>query len=194
MAGFFKDLFSGNFGQGQLIGDAVSGLGGGKGIIGDILSGGGLIASILRGNKSLPGQQQLQSQADQAAQQSKQLESYLSSGTLPPGMQGQLDQAYNDAAATITSRYAQTGSLGSSAYAQDLQNLRTRMAGQAATIAQQLFQTGLNEAQISERLYYDLMNAQLQQDQGLSTAIGNFTGALAGMGQPVYPGGQQATQ
>lgn len=190
--GFFKDLFTGNIGHGQLIGDAAKALTniGPGGLIKDVLAGGGLIASLLKGNRPVQGQQQLQQSADQANQQSKTLETYLLSGTLPPGLQAGLDQAYNDAAATIRSRYAQTGMSGSSAEETDLQNLRTRLQSQAAQQALSLFQSGLNEAQISERLYYDLMQAQIQQDSAFQGAIGNFVGGLSGMGQPAVPGGQ----
>lgn len=193
--GFFRDLFTGNVGHGQLVGDAakaLTGFGPG-GLVKDILAGGGLIASLLKGNQPLQGQKQLQQAADTSTQQSKTLETYLMSGTLPPGMQAGLDQAYNDAAATIRSRYAQTGMSGSSAEETDLQNLRTRLQAQGAQQALSLFQSGLSEAQISERLYYDLMQAQIQQDTGFQGAIGNFVSGLAGMGQPAVPGGTQPT-
>lgn len=153
-----------------------------------ILAGGGLALDAakslgLGGNP--PGYNQINTLAGNAAQNSQQLESYLQSGTLPPGMQAAANQASADAEATIKSRYASMGMSGSSAEAQDIQNMRTRMAGQTSDLARQLFATGANEAQMSGQLYQYLMNYQVQQDQALSQGITNMVTALAGLSRPL---------
>ena len=146
------------------------------------LSGGGLLASMLEGSQKPAFEGQLQSQAAAMANQGAQLENYLTSGTLPPGVQSGLTQAYNSAAATIRSQYAQRGQTGSSAEMQDLANLSSTTVAQGAQIATNLLRQGVSESEFSAQLYSQLMQASMQQDAALSKSIADFSGSLAGMG------------
>ena len=60
-----------------------------------------------------------------------------------------------------------------------------RTEAQAAQIATQLFQEGLNESQISTQIYETLMNEQIQQDNALSSGISNLVGAMALSSRPL---------
>jgi hypothetical protein len=146
------------------------------------ISGGGLLTSMLEGSQKPAFEGQLQSQAAAMAKQGAQLENYLTSGTLPPGVQSGLTQAYNSAAATIRSQYAQRGQTGSSAEMQDLANLSATTVAQGAQIATNLLQQGVSESEFSAQLYSQLMQASMQQDAALSKSIADFSGSLAGMG------------
>jgi hypothetical protein len=145
-----------------------------------VLLAGGLVGlDALRANKKPPGETALLGEAATAQAQAAQLQSYQATGTLPPGIQTQLQSAKDAAAATIRSQYAARGMPGSSAEQQDLQALSDRMVGQGAQIATQLFNQGLSEAQFSAQLYEIIMNQATQQDAGLSSAIANLSSSLA---------------
>ena len=146
------------------------------------LSGGGLLESALVGGQKPAFQGQLTAEAKQMSAQGAQLENYLASGTLPPGVSAGLTAAHNSAAATIRSQYAQRGQSGSSAESQDLANLAATTVAQGAQIATNLLQQGVSESQFSAQLYAQLMQASMQQDAALSKSIGDFAGSLAGMG------------
>ena len=150
-----------------------------------LLAGGGLALDVLRGNQNPPGYNQILSQAEQTGKSGNQMQSYLASGQLPPGLQTSLDSARESAAATIRSSYASRGMSGSSAEAQDLQNLNNRIVSQGADMALQLFQQGLSETQISSQLYQIIMNEAIQQDQSLSQGIASMVTALASMSRPL---------
>lgn len=140
---------------------------------------------LMKGQQNPPGYGQIQGEASQLAKQSGQLESYLSSGQLPPGIQNSINAAGEAAAASIRSRYAAQGMSGSSAESQDLANVQTAMAGQAANIAMQLYQQGVAESQVSTQLYEVLMQTAMQQDAELANAVGNFAFAMAGGSRPI---------
>jgi hypothetical protein len=147
-----------------------------------LLGGAGLLKAETTKNKPVAGQQALGLQALQDQQQGQQLQSYIQNGTLPPGIQAGLDQAHQAAQATIKSQYAARGQSGSSAEQQDLNNLALNVSSQGAQIATGLLQTGIQESQMSSKIYEQLMQTQIQQDSALSGAIANFAGALAGGG------------
>ena len=152
---------------------------------GALLAAGGLGYEALTAPKvpSISGiSSTLQGQAGQLAGQSAQLESYLSSGTLPPGVQASLTQAGDAAKAAIRSRYAAMGASGSSAEQQDLANVDQTVVTNGANIAMQLLQTGITEGQLSSQLYQTILQTSLQSNAALSSAIGNFAGAAAGGG------------
>jgi hypothetical protein len=128
---------------------------------------------------SIPGYSQLQGEASTLATQGSELQSYLSSGTLPPGVQQSLTQAAASAKAAIRSQYAASGQSGSSAETADLANVDTTMASQGASIALNLLNSGVSESNLSSQLYSSLMQTALSQDQILSQAIGNLAGAAA---------------
>ena len=139
----------------------------------------GLAYSAIQGNKMPPGYDQIASQAAALGQQGTQLSQYLTSGTLPPGIQSGVNQASEAAKATIRSRYAAMGMSGSSSEAQDLAAVDERMASEGANIGMQLLQQGVSETGLSSQLYQALMGTAISQDQQLADAIGAFSKAAA---------------
>ena len=144
------------------------------------LAGAGLAYNMLKGNEPVPYSAQLESQAAQLQAQGAQLQGYLTSGTLPPGMDAALQSAHNAAAAAIRSRYASMGMSGSSAEMNDLSNLAYTTVSQGATIASQLLQTGVSEQQFASGMYQNLMAQSVAQDTAMSNAMAGFTNAMAG--------------
>lgn len=150
-----------------------------------LLAGGGLIADILKGSSNPPGYDQILGQAKDMGVQGKQLQGYLNSGTLPPGLQTSLNSARSDAEASVRSQYASRGMSGSSAEAQDLQGVANRTVSQGADMAMKLFSMGMTENEISAQLYGVIMQEQIQQDADLSSGIANMVGALASIAGPI---------
>lgn len=150
---------------------------------GAVISAGGLAADALQSGKSLEGERQLKSQAAGLANQGNQLEGYLQSGTLPPGLQAGITQASDAAKATIRSQYASRGQSGSSAEQQDLAAVDQRAEAQGAQMAMQLLQTGISETGMASGLYEQLLNQATKSDEQLGSAISNFASAAAGGGQ-----------
>jgi len=149
-----------------------------------LVGAGGLVYDLIKGNQKPGGANYdaLTAQAQQADAQSQQQESYLTSGTLPPGVQASVDAAKESAMATIRSQYANMGQSGSSAEAEALSNAEQLAVSSGATIATQLYSTGITQAQLSDQIYQSLMQAMVQQDTAMSQAVGNFAGSLAVMG------------
>ena len=139
----------------------------------------GIGANLVMSNRALPGQNQISSAAGQMSAQSQELESYLNTGTLPPGIQSGLTSAGAAAKATIRSQHAAQGTSGSSAEMQELSNVDTTMTTQGANMAMQLFSTGLSEAGMSAQLYQLILQTALTQDQQLGSAVGRFASSLA---------------
>ena len=144
------------------------------------LAGAGLAYNMLKGNQKPEYQANVEAAAQQMAAQSSQLQGYLTSGTLPPGMGAALSSAHNSAEAAIRSRYANMGMSGSSAEMNDLADLSYTTVSHGATIASQLLQTGVNEAQFASGLYQNLMANSMAQDTAMSNAVAGFTNAMAG--------------
>lgn len=144
----------------------------------------------IKGNETLPGQPQISNIANQLSSQSTQLQSYLTSGTLPPGVATALTQAGSAAKAAIRSQYAARGMSGSSAEQQDLANVDNTIVGQGASIAQSLLTTGVNEANLAAGLYGQIMNTALTQDNQLSGALSTLASAAARPTITVSPSGQ----
>jgi len=140
---------------------------------------------ILKGSQKPEFEGQLSGSAASLAAQASQLGSYELSGTLPPGIQATLNTAGASAAASIRSQYASRGMTGSSAEAQDLQNLALQIQGQGQTIAAQLFSQGLQETGMADQLYQGLMQTQIAQDQELSQGVTGLAAALANFSRPV---------
>ena len=152
------------------------------------LTAGSLGLDVLKGNQPPKFESQLLAEANQAAAQGKLLQNYEASGTLPPGMQAGINAAQDSAAAAIRSQYASRGQSGSSAEAQDLQSLGIRTQAQGESEAAALFTQGFQDTQLSNSIYTQLMQVQLQQDQNLSTGVTNLVSAMASMGRPVAVG------
>ena len=150
---------------------------------GAILSGGGALLSMLMQPKFPSVGSSLGPLSQQAANlnaQGSQLQSYLQSGQLPPGVQQGLDSAAEAAKAAIRSKYAAMGGGAetSSAAVQDIANVDVVKETQGANIALSLLQQGVSETQLSSQLYTELLNATLANDQQLSSSIGNFASSL----------------
>lgn len=150
------------------------------GIGGDALKQSGLV-----GNNVPKGQNQVENIAAQENQQGQQLQGYLQSGTLPPGLQQTLNQATEAAKASIRSKYAASGSSGSSAEQQELAAVDSNAQGQESQLALQLLNTGINETGMASQLYQQLMKNSITQDNQLGTSIANFASAAGGGGTNV---------
>ena len=128
---------------------------------------------------NIPGYSGLSNTASQLGGQATQLESYLQTGNLPPGIQQSLTQAGDAAKAAIRGQYASRGMSGSSAEAQDIANVDTTIAGQGAQIATNLLSTGVSEANLSSELYSQILNANLTQDNQLGQALSTLAAGAA---------------
>ena len=144
-----------------------------------ILSALGLAANMARGQQPPKYSGNLQAQADAMNARGAQLQGYLTSGTLPPGIGDALAGAHDSAAASIRGRYAKMGMSGSSAEMQDLNNLAQTTVSQGADIANKLLATGVSQQQFAAGLYQNLMATSMQQDVAMSNAISGFTNAMA---------------
>jgi hypothetical protein len=172
---------------GVLDGLSLGGVGSALAKYGPLAATGGLLAKgVLGGNPTAtPGGKMGQAEsliAMQQYQQGQQLESYLASGNLPPGLQAGLTSAHDAAAASIRQNYANRGMSGSSAESQDLQNLANITVTQGAQIATNLYQQGVSQTNLASGIFSHLMDATIQQNQDLSGSIANFAAALAKMG------------
>src|SRR5215472_3218466 len=117
------------------------------------------------------------SAADRAA--ALGMQSYLTSGALPQGVQSNLDAATQAAIAATRSRYAQMGMSGSSSEAADIASLTRQSVGQAATIAQNLWTSGLQELQFAQGEATSGLGA-LQSAAGTLAGAAGTEGAAAG--------------
>lgn len=149
-----------------------------------LLGGAALGYDAIMGNQQPKGEAQIESTAGQLSAQSQQLENYLTSGTLPPGVQTSLNQAAQQATATIRSQYAARGMSGSSAEAADLANVQNTIVSQGANIAMQLLQTGVSEANLASQLYGTIMNQSIQSDQQLGNALSTLATLSATASRP----------
>lgn len=145
-----------------------------------LAAGVGLAGDALMNNKALKGERQIQQQAGQLAAQGQTLQQYLQTGTLPPGLQGALDDASAASIATIKSQYAAHGMSGSSAEQDAIANVQQTVAASGAQMALQLLQTGIGESEGAAQLYQSILNSALQQDATLGAAIGRFATSAAG--------------
>lgn len=155
-----------------------------------LIAGGGLALDAAKqaglvGNNVPKGQNQVENIAAQENQQGQQLQGYLQSGTLPPGLQQTLNQATEAAKASIRSKYAASGSSGSSAEQQELAAVDSNAQGQGSQLALQLLNTGINETGMASQLYQQLMNNSISQDNQLGSSIANFASAAGGGGTNV---------
>lgn len=203
-------------GSGISAGDLIKGLGVATSV-------GGLAKNLTTPN-SIPGQSNLtnlasslgasgaaltgntgavQQQANTLAGQGNQLSSYLTSGTLPPGVQTAIDNASADAIAAIKGNYASKGLTGSTMETQDINGVKSRATAEGASIAQNLLSSGLTAEQaaaqisqslvntgtaqtgLSAQIYQQLLGLNVNQNAATSQAIANLAAALAGGGQYV---------
>jgi hypothetical protein len=171
--------FLGNLGQGAVNSITKNPLG--------IAAAGGLLGyDFLKGNPVDPNQKALQAKAGQLDAQGQQLQSYLTSGTLPPALKAQLDQATAAEKARIVSGYAARGQPTdpnqNSALAQELNNVDTNAVAAMAQAQIQMLNTGLQETGLSTQLYETLVKLDQGQNDQLMKAISSFAAALGGGG------------
>lgn len=145
-----------------------------------LVGAGGLALNALEGQKPVKGENQISAAAAQDTANGAQLQSYLTSGQLPPGAQASINQAAQSQKAAIKSRFAQMGSSGSSAEQQELASIDQWAQGQGSQLALQLLNSGIGQSQMGAALYNDIAKNALSQDQSLSSSIGNFAASLAG--------------
>ena len=93
-----------------------------------------------------------------------------------------MEQARQSAIASVMSQHAANGTTGSSAEAQDIQNINLQVASQGANIATNLLNQGISESEFASGIYENLMQTSIAQDTALSNSISNFSGALASAG------------
>ena len=177
-----------------------------KNPLGIAAAGAGLGLSFLRGNQTDPNQQQLQAEAPQLLAQGQaitasgqQLQTYLTSGTLPPALQSQVTSAVQAEKARIIQNHASNGEntnpTQNSALAAELSqadingiNLGGQLEQQLFTAGNQLLQTGINETGLSTQLYETLTKMDEANTTQLMSAIASMAASLGG-GTKIQIGG-----
>lgn len=128
-------------------------------------------------------EQALQAQAAQTQAQVAPLLNSLTSGQLPAGAQGLIDQQTQAEISQIRSKYAQMGLSGSTMEQQEISGAHERAQSQVFTIAQQMASTGLQALGASSGISQNLLNTLLEEDKAAASSIGNLGSALAGGGK-----------
>ena len=143
----------------------------------------GLGYSAINAGTMPKGTNALTSEANSLATQGNTLAQSLN-GPLPPAATAALNEASNSAKAQVRSQYANLGLTGSTMEAEALAGVDQTVAAQGFQIADQLYQQGVSEANISSRLFQQIMAIQAGQNNALTGAVGNFAAALAGGSNP----------
>jgi hypothetical protein len=152
------------------------------------LAAGGMGLNLINSNKNNPLNTRegvaLSQDASRLDAQGQMLQSYLTSGTLPPALQTQLTQATQAAKATIISRYAQQGlptdPAKNSTLAQELAQVDTNAISATAKIGQDLLTTGISETGMATSLYNTLLGINQTQTANFAKSIANFAAAFGG--------------
>lgn len=137
-------------------------------------------SALSKGDEAYAGENELAANAADLNAQSKEMQNYLKTGTLPAGLQSSIDQAANARKAQIRSRYASMGLAGSSSEQMELANVDGWAQGQAAEQALGLLNTGLQQGQMANSLYKGIMDADMQKDKDLQEAFAGFAGSMQG--------------
>jgi hypothetical protein len=147
---------------------------------------GGLAYNVLQSKKQLPEQTALDQAALTATNTGNQLSSYLTSGTLPAGLQTAVDKATQDAKTAAISNAAKNGQptdpSQNTALAAQLASIDQQATITTATVGQQLLSSGLSETQLASQDFSTLLNADMTQQNNIATAIGNFAKSLGSLG------------
>lgn len=177
---------TGGSSSGGLVGKGLSSLGVGPETsaaignnAGTIISGLGLAKDLLTPT-ALTGVSNLQSEAASLQNGGNSLTSYLTNGTLPPGVQTSINTATKAAQAAVRSKYASMGMSGSTAEQQEINSITQTASTQGFQIADTLLQQGINETQLSAQLYQDIINVTAQQNAATGQAIANLASSLSG--------------
>ena len=134
----------------------------------------------------------------QAQQSGATLQSYLTSGTLPPAVQSAVDQATNAAVTNIKAGYAARGiPANSSMEIQDINNAKQNAVTTAAGLMQQLSTQGLSEQQLAATIGGQITGANTQSTQLASQIASQLVSSgltSAGISEQIYQALLQADQ
>lgn len=157
-----------------------------KNPLGILAAGAGLGLNLARGNQAPAGLADMTAAAASLKNTGSVLQSYMQTGTLPPGMQASVDQATAAAKARIIQNYASRGlntnPTQNSALQQELQQLQQNAIITAAQIGDKLMTEGLSATQISAQIYNNLITIDRQRQAATGSAIASFAAALSGGG------------
>lgn len=145
------------------------------------IGGAGLLYNMMQKN-SVPGEKALTTEANTLGSEATQLQNYVATGTLPPGVNTVLQQVQQGMTQQIKARYAALGMSGSTAEQQDLNNATLQVQSQGATEALNLMNQGVSMANLSSNLLQSLMSTNVQQNNQTVQSIGQLAAALAGGG------------
>jgi enamine deaminase RidA (YjgF/YER057c/UK114 family) len=150
-------------------------------------SGIGLISSLSGQNKNVGNVSgnltQQQALANQTNATGTQLQNYLTSGTLPPGLMTQVQLATQDSIQNIKSKYAANGmGPNSTPEQQDINRVLQNQASTIAAIGQQLFNSGTADLQIDQSVLNSMLTANTSLNNQTNQAIANLARALSGAG------------
>jgi hypothetical protein len=169
--------------------------------LGIALGAGGLGYSIYEGTQQTKNEQALTADAKQATANSNALTTqgqglvhYLTSGTLPPQYQTQIDQALSSAVTAAKSRAAAQGQSADPAQNTALQAeinqimeqqpiLQEQIAAQLAGTGTSLINAGATSAGLSGSLYQALVQNDTTQAANAGKAIASLAAAMAGKSQ-----------
>ena len=145
---------------------------------------GGLGLTLLQGPQTPAAANTLNQQAGEAATLGRTLEAYQLSGTLPSGLQQQVDSATNAAIAQTRSSFAQMGLSGSTQESQAIAAVKQQKSVQIAQIADSLAKQGIDWTQLSGQELTQVLKAQETAQANFTSALTNFARGLAGGGLP----------
>lgn len=155
-----------------------------KNPLGILAAGAGLGLNMLKGNKDPEGLDAIRAGAESLKSTGSVLQSYLQTGTLPPGMQASVDLATKAAKARIIQNHANRGLSAdptkNSALQQELSQLDQNAIITAATIGDKLMTQGLSATGMANQLYQSLINLDRERSKATGAAIANFASALGG--------------
>jgi hypothetical protein len=143
------------------------------------LAGAGLLYNLTRQN-SIPGESALTGEAATLGNESTQLQNYVATGTLPPGVNTVLKGVQQGLIDQIKAKYAQLGMSGSTGEQQDINNAVLQVQSQGATEALNLMNQGVSLANLSGQLLTTLLNTNVQQNNQTVQSVGQLAAALAG--------------
>ena len=127
---------------------------------------------------------QLQGIANNQQALGTQLESYLASGTLPPAVQTNLNQATQNAIQAVKAKYAANGmGPNSTAEQQDINGIQTQAVAAAASIENSLLSSGASLIGTSVADLQNLLTTNTSLNNQTNQAIANLARALSGGGQ-----------
>ncbi|MDE2098997.1 MAG: hypothetical protein KGL39_17215 [Patescibacteria group bacterium] len=153
-------------------------------LIGPAIAGAGLGYNILQGQVALKGENQLSQIAGQEMKTGQTLQNYLTTGTLPPGLQASVKQATDAARARAISNMASQGMSTdprqNTALAAELAQIDQQIPILTAQIGEQLLSSGIAASGLSSHVYTQLSKIDQTQTAAIGKAIANMAAALSG--------------